>query len=260
VQQLIKFSRIIAIFALLSLIPILHVANASYTVTNLNVTLNLNQNTSTQVTEVLTVLISNQSVSQYSTNRLALNLSLSSWQKAIGPLLVEHIINSGSSIYNFKFLPGPIFKQNGQSFAYIILSYNVNNVTTVNETAPRVFSYKFNPKVFNFEHGQSGEVLTSNTTLTFIVPNGATITSVYPLPDLPVFAFENNYKNITQVSWLYGEPLSKFSFDFVIKQGLQTEVESFFNSIYKTFGIFMYVLLAIVIILSIVYIYMRATK
>ncbi len=55
-------------------------ASASYTVQNLNVTMALKTNTSAQVSEVLKVLVSNASVSQYSTNRLALNLTLSNWQ------------------------------------------------------------------------------------------------------------------------------------------------------------------------------------
>ena len=99
----------------------------------------------------------------------------------------------------------------------------------MNETAPRVFLYRFNPRVFNFEHGVSGEVLNQNTTLTIIMPQGGMIKSAYPIPDLPVYAFTNQYKNITKVSWLYGEPLSKFTLVFIIKQSIQAEVAEFFS-------------------------------
>jgi hypothetical protein len=176
----------------------------------------------------------------------------------IGPLLVEHVINPNSSIYDFKFLPGPVINQNGQHNANIILAYGVKNVTFVNQIAPREFQYRFNPKVFNFAHGVSGEVLTPNSTLNIVMPQGGAIVSVYPIPDLPVFAFAQQYKNITALSWLYGEPLSKFTLVFDIKQSIPSEVEGFFSMLYRELGIFTYIIIAAAIILSILYIYRRA--
>lgn len=256
-----KLLLITFIALLLSLmLPLTQIANASYTVKNLNVTVTLNENSSAHVTELLQVVISNASVSQYSTNRVALNLTLSNWQALIGPLLVQHIISTGGSIYNFKFLPGPVTNQNGQHTANIILAYDVANVTFVNETAPRVFNYRFNPKVFNFEHGVSGEILTPNTTLTMILPAGSSIQSVYPIPDLPVFAFTNQYKNVTTISWINGEPLTKFALIFIIKQSIEAEVSTFFSAAYKDLGLFTYIIIALAIVLSIFYIYHRASK
>lgn len=238
----------------------LPVTNASYIVTHMNVTVNLNENMSAQVAEILTVGISNNSVSQYSTNRVALNLTLSDWQSLIGPSLVEHIINPGGGIYNFNFLPGPVIKSGNQSTAYILLSYTVNNVTTVNQTAPRTFVYAFVPKVFNFEHGASGEVLSSNTTLTINLPRGAVIKSIYPLPDYPPSAFTTNYANTTSVSWLFGEPLSKFTLTFVITEGIQAEVTNFFAGVYKALGAFTFVVIAAVILIFILYTYLRTGR
>ncbi len=242
--------------SMLMLLP--SIANASYTVKNLNVTITLNTNTSASVTEILSMSISNESVNQYSTNRAALNLTLSGWQQLIGPLLVEHVINPNSSIYDFKFLPGPVVSQNGQHNANMILAYDVKNVTFVSQIAPREFQYRFNPKVFNFEHGVSGEVLNPNASLNIILPQGGTIVSVYPIPDVPVFAFANQYKNVTAISWLYGEPLSKFTLVFDIRQSIPAEVEGFFSAIYVELGIFTYVIIAGAIILLILYIYRKA--
>lgn len=73
----------IAFLAILMLSFLAFTASASYTVQNLNVTMALKTNTSAQVSEVLKVLVSNASVSQYSTNRLALNLTLSNWQTLV---------------------------------------------------------------------------------------------------------------------------------------------------------------------------------
>ncbi|MDE1868985.1 MAG: hypothetical protein KGH60_03405 [Candidatus Micrarchaeota archaeon] len=252
-------SIVLAVFAvaILTMIPLSH---ASYSVTNLNVTVALNKNTSAQVTEILTMIISNSSVQQYTTNRVALNLTLSNWQNIIGPLLVQHIINPYKGVYNFKFLPGSVTNINGQNYAYLLMSYEVSNVTVVNQTAPRNFVYRFNPAVFNFEHGASGQVLNPNTTLTIVLPSGSQIKSVYPIPDYPPSAFTNDYANTTRVSWLYGEPLSKFTLTFVITEGIQAEVVGFFGQIYKELGIFTYLIIAIIILAFILYAYFRVGR
>jgi hypothetical protein len=239
----------------------LPVASASYTVTHLNVTISLNENTSAQVNEVLTVSMTNSSVVQYSVNRVALNLTLSNWQSIIGPSLVEHVINPGGSIYNFRFLPGPEVIANGnQSTAYILLSYTVNNVTTVNQTAPRTFVYSFKPEVFNFEHAASGEVLAPDTTLTIDLPDGAVVKSLYPLPDYPLSGFATNYAGVTSFSWMYGEPLEKFALAFVITESVQAEVANFFAGVYKTLGVFTYVIIAAVVLGFILYTYLKAGR
>jgi hypothetical protein len=254
------YRLIMALIATTIFASIAPFSNASYTVRNINVTIMLNTNTSAQVTEVLQLTISNASVSQYSTNRAALNLTLSEWQQLIGPELVEHVISPNSSIYDFKFLPGPVQTVNGNHEANIILAYSVKNVTFVNLIAPRQFQYRFNPKVFNFEHGISGEVLDTNTTLTMIIPQGGTIISTYPIPDLPPYAFTSQYANVTRVSWLYGEPLSTFTLVFKINQSLSSEVEGFFSGLYRKLGFYTFVIISAAIILSILYIYRKAIK
>ncbi len=246
-----------ALLAGLLAVAALPVSGASYTVTHLNVTLVLDINTSAQVTELLTVEMSNSSVSQYLTNRVALNLTLSDWQELVGPLLVQHIINPSTSVHNFKLLPGSVMSSNGINTAYILVGYTVSNVTSVNQTAPRTFVYDFNPDVFNFEHGASGQVLIPNTTLTIVMPKGAVIKSAYPLPDYPPSAFTSGYKNTTTIAWLYSEPLSKFNLTFVIMESIQTEVTSFFVGIYNALGAFTYVIIAIVVLLVLLYTYLR---
>ncbi len=250
----------IAFLAVIAVSLLIFTTGASYTVQNLNVTLTLKPNTSAQVTEVLKILVSNTSVSQYSTNREAFNLTLTNWQNLIGPMLVQHIINSNESLYNFKLFPGPITTKYGQSTANITMTYIVPNVTSVNETSPRQFLYTFNPRVLNFDHGVSGEVLIGNTTFTLIIPPGAIIESAYPRPDLPPYAALSNYRNISSVSWVYGEPLSKFSFAFLVQQSIQGEVASFFRSVYDIFGIFSYIIIAAAVVLFIIYTYYRASR
>ena len=249
-----------SLLGLAVLLLMLQYAGASYTVTHLNVTMALNKNTSAFVNEVLTLQISNASVQQYTTNRLALNLTLSTWQSLVGPMLVQHIINPTGGLYNFKFLPGAIFKNSSGNFAYLLMSYDVPNVTTVEQTGPRSFVYSFNTKVFNFEHGVSGEVLPANTTFTIEMPPGAQIISVYPVPDSPPSAFTNSYKNVTKISWFYGEPLSSFTLKFSLQESIETEVLKFLSGVYSFFGYYTYLIIALAIVALIIYLYFRAGR
>ena len=248
----------IIIASLLAIALMQGFAYASYSVTNLNTTVSLNTNTSAQVTEILTLHVSNSSVTQYETDRIALNLTLSTWQKLVGPLLVQHIINPKSGVYNFKFIPGPLVPNYNGGTAELIMSYNVYNVTSVNQTAPRKFVYSFNRNVFNFEHAASGEVLPQNTTFTIIIPKGAQISSVYPAPDSPVSNFTTGYVNTTKVSWFDGEPLSKFSLVFVVHESLSNEVEAFFSGVYSKLGILAYVILIAIIAGFVAYAYVKS--
>jgi len=240
-----------------SLVGLTH---ASYNITRINVNVFLNPNTSAHVNETVNVSISPDSVRQYTTNRAALNLTLSKWQALLGPSIVQHIINQKGSIYNFDFLPGPVVHASTGYYAYLVMSYDVNNATSVNQTTPRVFVYTFNPAVFNFENGASGEILNPNTTLTLSIPSGSRIESVYPLPDVPASGIANNYKNITSVSWLSGEPLSRFKFIFVISESLRTEVTRFLASVYYAFGTGSYAIIAGIIIVLVLYVYYRASR
>jgi len=234
---------------------------ASYTVTNLNTTIALNKNNTAQVTELLDVVVSNASISQYQTDRVALNLTLSTWQALIGPKLVWHVLNSRLGVQNFRFLPGPlVMTSGGNGKTVLLMLYSISNVTTVEQIAPRAFMYTFNSSVLNFEHTQIGVVLPKNTTLNIILPRGSIIGQVYPIPDAPANSFSNNYKNITKLSWYNGEPLSKFSLTYEIHESLGDEVIGFFVGVYNILGVFSYILVALVIIGLILYTYFKASS
>ncbi|MCL5106199.1 MAG: hypothetical protein M1331_02280 [Candidatus Marsarchaeota archaeon] len=233
-------------------------ANASFAVTHLNTTVALNKNTSAKITEVINIKISNESLKQYQLDRVALNLKLEEWQSLIGPTLVQHIINTHFGVSNFSFIPGPVSVHNGSNTAQLYLNYEVLNVTTVKQIAPRAFSYKFNSTVFNFEHGASGEILPPNTTLTIDLPLGARNISVYPIPDLPANGLADKFNNATTLSWNNGEPLSRFTLNFELNENIQTEVVSFFTRVYDYLGYASYVIVILIILLFIFYTYFKA--
>ena len=105
----------------------------------MNTTLTLNKTTSAFVNEVINVTISNESLNEYRADRGALNLKLENWQLLIGPLLTQHIINPHSGVYNFSFIPGPPILENNKYIAYLYMNYEVLNVTSVKQIAPRSF-------------------------------------------------------------------------------------------------------------------------
>ncbi len=237
-----------------------HTASAAYSILNMNTTITLNSNTTAHVREVIDVYVSNDFYKQYENERLALNLSLSQWQSIIGSSLVEHIVNTKYGVYNFKFLPGPLSRYRNGYVAKLFMSYNVKNVTSYKNTAPRTFLYIFNNKVFNFKHAASGEVLSNYTTLTIILPKNAQIKDVYPASDLPAEAFSNGYTKIRSISWNKGEPLASFKLTFEITESLQNEVGKFFLAAYRYFGIFTYIILGAIILLFIFYTYLKASR
>ncbi len=249
------------VFLLLALVAAVPISHAAYIVTAINTTVSLNYNTSAQVVEVLRVSVTNQSVNQYTTDRLALNLTLQQWQGLVGPSLVEHIVNPHGSIYDFNFLPGPLLNSNNGRIGYLVMTYSVSNVSTVKETGPRTFLYSFNPNVFNYQNALSGQVLGQNTTLQIILPQNSKIDHIVPEPDSPSVGFIQGYKNVTSVTWNNDESLSSFALTYTVTQSLQDEVISFFAGVYNQLGVTIVALLIIVAIaFFIVYTYFRAQK
>jgi hypothetical protein len=251
-------------YLLLLLLPLVlslsQLSYASYNVTHLNTTVMLNSTGAAQVKEVLTVLVSsNSSIQQYSNARISLNFTLSQWQNLIGPMLTQHIVNPTTGVSEFNLLPGPIINLTGFHTAYIIMTYEVNNATMVNETSPRVFHYVFNDNVLNFEHAVNGEVLYPNASLTIILPQGSKVLSgISPLPDLPVVGASSDYQNSTQLTWDRGETLSHFNLQFTLQQSLQDEVFGFFSQVYQTLGVFLYIIIIALIAAFIMYTYYKA--
>ncbi len=233
-------------------------ASAFFNVTYLNTTVMLNTNNSAHVVESLTLYMSNTSISTYDTDRSAINVTLTGWQKALNTdLLVEHILSPKASIYGFEFLPGPPVEVGNGAYATLTMSYFLNNVTSMQVIAPRKFEYSFNNTVFNFKHSASGQNLMNNAKLTIILPKGAKIVDLYPAPDYPRVGFISNYTQYDSFSWYAGEPLSSFALTYIITQTPGQEVIGYFDQIYASYSTLIYLILAIVLIGAGIYMYVR---
>lgn len=245
---------IMLVFAMLSV-------NANFNVTSLNTTVILNTNGSAHVVEALNLYISNSSIALYQQDRQAINFTLTNWQAAVNTnLLVEHILNPRSSVYGFTFLPGPITSAGQNANAQLTLSYYVNNVTTISSIAPRKFLYSFNNTVFNFIHTASGQSLPAISRLNIIVPRGSQIVSMYPVPDSPRLSFISNYTGSTTFSWYGGEPLSAFTFTYILTQSPGQEVSVFFNTLYTNYSALIFLLAGGIALALLIYLYVRVSN
>ncbi len=252
--------RVFAAFILSFILASMNV-HAYFNSTYLDTTVFFTNSTTVHVVESVQLFVSNSSISQYDQDRQAFNLSVGDWQKAVGSsLLVEHIIDPKGSITNFTFLPGPIVPaSNGNGYASLTFSYDAANVTTVKIIAPRKFEYAFNASAFNFQHTASGQSLLPSTRLTFMIPSGAQVVSVYPLPDYPQPNSVGQY-NGTTFAWFSGEPLQKFSFVYVTTETPQQEVVQYFSSIYDNYRTLVYITVLLVLAAIVLYIYTRVFR
>ncbi len=247
-------------FAIFSLL-LLSNAYAYYNITYTNTTVLFNGNQSAHVVEQFTLFVSNSSYSQYLSNRNAVGLSLNYWQNILYTnQLVEHIVNSGHSISQFEFLPGPLATGPTGGVATLTINYYINNVTLVTNTAPRRFEYTFNDSLFNFENTANGQALPNAVRLNFIIPHGATAVAIYPLPDSPQLNFISNSTNVTSFSWYSGEPLSGFTFQYITTQSLQAEVLQYLQNVYSSYTAELYLTLIVAIVLIGVYSYLKIVR
>ncbi|MCL4365264.1 hypothetical protein M1590_03000 [Candidatus Marsarchaeota archaeon] len=247
------------IFGILALCLMSANVMASMSVTYINTTAVLNRTTSAKIVETVLINISNSSINQYLQDRQAINLTLGGWGRVLHTQsLIQQVFNPNSSISNFTLLPGPIIGNAGYGgYAKLTMIYTAYNITTIRNVGPRKFDYSFNSQSLNFEHTASGEALPQNTRFNIIIPKGIEVVSVYPEPDYPYPNFGGNYNNVTMFSWYAGEPLSKFTFSYIVMQSLQDEVISYFSGVYATYTQQIYLLAIILAGVLSIYIYSK---
>jgi hypothetical protein len=248
-----------ALFSAIMLCFLCGNAFAYINVTYLNTTVVLNTSSTARVIETLTINMSNSSVGQYLSDREAINLTLNQWASVLHTnLLIQHVFNPASSITNFTLLPGPLLYSNSkEAQASLTISYISHNISTITNVGPRKFDYTFDSSALNFQHSAGGESLPLNARFNIIIPAGTSLVSVYPAPDFPPPNFLGTYTNVTQYSWYEGEPLSKFSFSYLVAQSPQAEVVSYFDSVYSDYTQQIYLLIIIFASVAVVYLYVK---
>lgn len=249
----------IGILCLLALGLLATNAYASMNITYVNTTVFLNQSSTAKVVETFLVKMTNSTVPTYLSDRQAINLTIGEWRQALSTdLLIQHVFNPNSSIKDFTFLPGPIISNNGQTaYAIITMSYIAYNITTVQNIGPRKFDYLFDSSALNFEHTASGEALPTDLRFNIVIPKGSEVSDLFPEPDYPYPNSEGTYNNDTLISWDEGEPLSGFTFSYIVTQSLQDEVTAYFVNMYNGYTQQIYLVTIILAGMLAVYIYAK---
>jgi hypothetical protein len=252
--------NILILLALLFSVSAIAQVHAYFMVTTTNTTVILSPNNSAHVIDTINIFISNSSEQQYIQDRAAVNPTIGDWEAALQISgIQEHIINPKLSIHSFTLLPGPLRYTSNGAIAYLTMDYYVNNVTMMSNIGPRKFKYIFNDSVFNFVNTASGEALPQNARLNIIIPKGASLISVYPLPDSPQSNFLGTFDNDTAFSWYLGEPLSKFSFSYVLSESPEQEIVGFFSGIYDAYAILIYLMIIAIAFLIVLYLYNKVS-
>ncbi|BCS90962.1 MAG: hypothetical protein ARM1_0419 [Candidatus Micrarchaeota archaeon] len=247
------------IIAMLIMLLITPLSRSYFIINYTNVTIHIYENGSALVNELYNIYITNTSIQQYYDYRVDLNLTVGQWASILGRNFTFYIVNPKYGVSDVTLLPGAPSLINAQfAYAYIDVSYFVRNLTIINKTAPRLFTYTFNDSFLNFLHTVSGEIIPASTSLNIILPNGSTIKEIYPLPDYPAGGVINSYKNVTRVSWFKGEPLNNFKLVFQIREPIAQEVISNVSSLYHYLGYWLYALLALLFIIVFLVSYKRS--
>ncbi len=215
-----------------------------------NITIILNNSTNGKVIENYYIDMNSNSIKLFNEYRVSLNASISQWNKALYANMSEYIFNPNGSISNFSLIPSLAIPTLNGGEATITITYIAKNIVNSSIVAPREFEYKLYSNIFNFPLTASGIALPSNTKLNIIIPKGAHILSIYPLPDYPTSLM--NISNQTIFSWYESEPLSNFKFEYIINETYQQEIINFFSNFINNYLNIIIIIIAILLIIAII--------
>jgi len=230
-----SMKRLLLVMLLLSL------SYASFTVTALDVTVDVNEDGSADITEDLYLLITTDYHISVYTNGLTQN-DLASWSSLTGLSDVRyHVDNRVVDVQNVVVRPQPVSRCNPLAdlchgelkISYRVDSYRSKNGEAINnsglfladEYKPRTTQYTLNSGALSFEESDLGDViLGENERLTFMLPEMVTLIEVAPLPE---GITKDEIRDLKELSW-ENTVLARFNIVFEDEESLDAEVLQFF--------------------------------
>lgn len=224
------------------------IAHPEFTIKSVDVTINMDEDGSANVQEVVKFYVGGQEAQANYVSGLS-NNELSFWSSTTElPDLRAHLNSEVVNVQNFRIIPQPMKNCNpvtniclGEiSMNYDALPYyNINSGEIIENTGlfsadnykPRTTKFLVNPDALFFETAEVEHIirLNSYTTLTINLPEGSKVLEVSPVPDdLEDISFPNDLNSYTWKNTL----LVKFSFIYETEQGLDEEVLNFFSDLY----------------------------
>lgn len=225
-----------ALFALL----LLSLTYAEFTLTAMDVLIDVDAHGDAQVTEKLHyIIISSYHISFYESNLAKTDIG--SWGSLIGSDEVRsHLDNRVVSVENVIVRASPTSRCNPLAelcHGELTITYEAKpyrrsggevvpgtGVFTLEQYKPRTTRYTLNEGALQFQTSELGDVvLGENERLSFMLPRGAKVAYVNPLPSNT----EQTGDGRQQLSW-ENEVLAHFSMVFEKEEGLDQEVVGFF--------------------------------
>ena len=226
---------------ILFLILLFSLSYAAFTVTALDVVVDVNEDGSADITEDLYLLITTDYHISVYTNGLTQN-DLASWGSLTGLSDVRyHVDNRIVDVQNVVVRPQPVSRCNPLAdlchgelkISYRVDAYRSKDGSAVNnsglfladEYKPRTTRYTLNSGGMSFEESDLGDViLGKNERLTFLLPDMSTLIEVAPLPE---GVEKDEVTEIRELSW-ENTVLARFNIVFEEEESLDTEVLQFF--------------------------------
>ncbi|MEW5996898.1 MAG: hypothetical protein AB1657_04875 [Candidatus Micrarchaeota archaeon] len=223
-----------AVFLLL----LLSLSSAEFTLTAMDVVLDVDGNGNAKVTERLSYIITTSyHISLYESSLSKTDLA--SWSEIVGGEVRYHLDNRVVSIENVVVRPAPTSRCNPLAelcHGELTITYDAKpyyrqdgtlvpgtGVFAVDGYKPRTTKYTLNAGALSFETSELGDViLGENQRITFELPQGAKVLYVSPLPEESA---ESGGR--VQMSW-QNEVLAHFSLIFEKEESLDQEVVGFF--------------------------------
>jgi len=226
---------------LLYIILLFSLAYSAFTITALDMTVEVNDDGSAEITEEIYLLITTDyHISVYS-NGLTQN-DLASWSSLTGLSDVRyHVDNREVDVQNVIVRPQPVSRCNPLAdlchgelkITYRVAAYENKDGTAVNDSGlfsadsykPRTTLYSLNSQALSFEESDFGDVILGNKQrLTFVFPEKATLIEVVPLPE---GIDKGEIGQVKELSW-ENTVLARFGIVFEVEESLDAEVLQFF--------------------------------
>ncbi len=225
----------------LLVVMMLSLAYSAFTTTALDMTVEVNEDGSAEITEEIYLLIT----TDYHISTYAKGLTqndLASWSSLTGLGDVRyHVDNREVDVQNVVVRPQPVSRCNPLAdlchgelkITYRVAAYADKDGEPVNNSGlfiaeqckPRTTQYALNSGALSFEKSDLGDViLGENQRLTFVFPEKATLIEVCPLPE---GENKEDMGKLKELTW-ENTVLARFGIVFEIEQSLDAEVLQFF--------------------------------
>jgi len=231
---------------------------------SLTVTITVNKDGTSHVTEEAQLAVSAGSVDLYKQSLRSTRLTITDWQHTTGSKnLRYHVLGANATPMNTRVFPQPLQRLQfvDKSIATITIEYDTSApIFQMTEVGPRRTDYKLVGDALSFENAPEGQVIPENTVLVIrVLPNSLVdLSKTYPRPTSP--KGEDGTSRAASYAWNAtggAMPLTPFEFTFETEKSLDEEVSTYFAEqqatvsglVFSNYGVLLVVLAGVFLVL-----------